>query len=114
MALTRNRSGRVVIQDNEEIFWTFQSSVPDVPELAPFGRTDVRHPANTIEDMKKILLGYRGNMRVEIENDVAVTAETVADLRALPTWPDGLVLDIHVDLDPRLSVVRVGRADPTS
>jgi hypothetical protein len=23
-------------------------------------------------------------------------------LRALPTWPDGLVLDIHVDLDPRL------------
>ena len=53
-------------------------------------------------------------MRVEIENGVAVTAETVADLRALPTWPDGLVLDIHVDLDPRLSVVRVGRADPTS
>ena len=96
MALTRNRSGRVVIQDNEEIFWTFQSSVPDVPELAPFGRTDVRHPANTIEDI--ILLGYRGNMRVEIENDVV--AETVADLRALPTWPDGLVLDIHVDLDP--------------
>ena len=96
MALTRNRSGRVVIQDNEEIFWTFQSSVPDVPELAPFGRTDVRHPANTIEDI--ILLGYRGNMRVEIENDVV--AETVADLRALPTWPDSLVLDIHVDLDP--------------
>ena len=74
----------------------------------------MRHPANTIEDMKKILLGYRDNMRVEIENDVAVTAETVADLRALPTWPDGLVLDIHVDLDPRLSVVRVGRANPTS
>ena len=76
----------------------------------PFGRTDVRHPANTIEDMKKLLLGYRDNMRVEIESGVAVTAKTVADLRALPTWPDGLVLDIHVDLDPRLSVVRVERA----
>jgi hypothetical protein len=44
-----------------------------------------------------------------IESDVAVIATTVADLRALPTWPEGLVLDIHVDLDPRLSVVRVER-----
>jgi len=60
--------------------------------------------------MKKLLLGYRDNMRVEIESGVAVTAKTVADLRALPTWPDRLVLDIHVDLDPRLSVVRIERA----
>ena len=60
--------------------------------------------------MKKLLLGYRDNMRVEIESGVAVTAKTVADLRALPTWLDGLILDIHVDLDPRLSVVRVERA----
>jgi hypothetical protein len=60
--------------------------------------------------MKKLLLGYRDNMRVEIESDVAVTAKTVADLRVIPTWPDGLALDIHVDLDPRLSVVRVERA----
>ena len=72
--------------------------------------TDVRNPVNTIEDMKKLLLGYRDNMRVEIESGIAVTAKTVADLRALVTWPDGLVLDIHVDLDPRLSVVRVERA----
>jgi divalent metal cation (Fe/Co/Zn/Cd) transporter len=70
----------------------------------------VRHPANTIEDMKKLLLGYRDNMRVEIESGIAVTAKTVADLRALATWPEGLVIDIHVDLDPRLSVVRVERA----
>jgi divalent metal cation (Fe/Co/Zn/Cd) transporter len=70
----------------------------------------VRHPANTMEDVKKLLLGYRDNMRVEIESGVAVTAKTVADLRALPTLPDVLVLDIHVDLDPRLSVVRVQRA----
>jgi hypothetical protein len=70
----------------------------------------VRHSAETIEDVKKLLLGYRDNMRVEIEIGVAVTAKTVVDLRALPTWPNGLVLDIHVDLDPRLSVVRVERA----
>ena len=62
--------------------------------------------------MQKLLLGYRDNMRVEIETGVAVTAKTVADLRALPTWRDGLVLNIHIDLDPRLSVVRVERAFP--
>jgi hypothetical protein len=41
--------------------------------------------------MKKLFLGYRENMRVEVESDVTVTAKTVADLRALPTWPEGLV-----------------------
>ena len=72
--------------------------------------TGVRHAANTIEEMRRLLLGYRDNMRVEVESDVTVTAKTVAGLRALLTWPEGLVLDIHVDLDPRLSVVRVERA----
>jgi hypothetical protein len=66
--------------------------------------------ANTIEEMQKLLLGYRDNMRVEIETGIAVTAKTVADLRALPAWSNGLILDIHVDLDPRFSVVRVERA----
>jgi hypothetical protein len=69
----------------------------------------LRHHANTNEDVQKLLIGYRDNMRVEIEQDIAVTAKTVADLRALSTWPAGLVLSIHVDLDPRLSVVRVER-----
>jgi len=73
-------------------------------------RTGVRYVANTIEEMQKVLFGYRDNMRVEIEPGIAVTASTVADLRALPTWPNGLVLNIHVDLDPRFSVVRVERA----
>jgi hypothetical protein len=63
-----------------------------------------------MEDMRKLLLGYRDNMRVEVESGVAVKAKTVADLRTLLTWPGGLILDIHVDLDPRSSVVRVERA----
>ena len=70
----------------------------------------MRYAANTLEEMRKLLLAYRDNMKVEVETGVAVTASTVADLRALPTWPDGLVLNIHVDLDPRFSVVRVERA----
>ena len=73
-------------------------------------RTGVRHAANTIEEMQKLLLRYRDNMRVEVETGIAVTAKTVADLRALPAWPDDLALNIHVDLDPRFSVVRVERA----
>ena len=73
-----------------------------------------RYLANTIDDMQKLLLGYRDNMRVEIETGVAVTAKTVAELRALPTWPDCLVLNIHIDLDPRFSVVKVEQAsNPT-
>jgi chromosome partitioning protein len=61
------------------------------------------------QEMQKLLLSYRDNMRVEVETDVAVTAKTVADLRALTAWPDGLALNIHVDLDPRFSVVKVKR-----
>jgi hypothetical protein len=75
-----------------------------------FERNGVRHAANTIEEMQKLLLGYRDNMRVEVETGIGVAAKTVADLRALPAWPDGLALNIHVDLDPRLSVVKVERA----
>ena len=74
------------------------------------GKTDVKYSANTIEVMHKLLFGYRDNMGVEVGTGVAITAKTVADLRALPTWPEGLVLNIHIDLDPRLSVVRVERA----
>jgi hypothetical protein len=70
----------------------------------------VRYAANTNEEMQKLLRSYRDNMRVEIEPGIAVTASTVADLRALATWPEGLLIDIHVDLDPRFSVVRVERA----
>ena len=70
----------------------------------------MRYAANTNEEMQKLLLSYRDNMRVEVETGIAVTAKTVEDLRALTAWPDGLALNIHVDLDPRFSVVRVERA----
>jgi hypothetical protein len=59
---------------------------------ASFGRIDVRHPANTIEDMQKLLIGYRDNMRVEIESGVGITAKTVSDLRALPNLAQWLGL----------------------
>jgi hypothetical protein len=77
--------------------------------LQAWGEPTMRYPAETIEAMRKDLLGYRDNMRVVVEHDIPVNAKTVADLRALATWPGDLILEIHVDLDPRLSVVRVER-----
>jgi hypothetical protein len=50
-------------------------------------------------------------MNVEVKRDVPLVAETVAELRALSTWPPGLVLIV-----PKLgerhseSVVEVDRA----
>jgi hypothetical protein len=70
----------------------------------------VRYPAETIDAMRKRLLSYRDNMRGEVEHGIPVASKTVVDLRALTAWPDGLVLNIHIDLDPRLSVVRVEQA----
>ena len=69
-----------------------------------------RYSADTIDDVQRLVVGYRDNMRVEIETGVAVIAKTVADLRALQSWPQGLILDIHISLDPRFSVVKVKRA----
>jgi hypothetical protein len=64
-----------------------------------------KYSVETIEAMQKLLLSYRDNLRVEVESGVPVAARTVAELRALSTWPGHLVLDVHIDLDPRFSVV---------
>ena len=48
-------------------------------------------------------------LRVEVERGLAVTAETVADLRSLSDLPPGLILVINSELDPRYNVVRVER-----
>jgi hypothetical protein len=66
-----------------------------------------QYSVETIEAMQKHLLGYRDNLRVEVELGIPIVARTVAELRALSTWPGPLVLDVHIDLDPRLSVMTV-------
>ena len=69
-----------------------------------------RYSVETIEAMQKHLLGYRDNLRVEVESGIPVAARTVAELRALSTWPGHLVLDVHIDLNPQFSVMTVRRA----
>jgi chromosome partitioning protein len=79
-------------------------------KILAYSALSEKRRATRSQEMQKLLLGYRDNMRVEVETGIALSAKTVADLRALPDWPDGLALNIHVDLDPRFSVVRVKRA----
>ena len=67
------------------------------------------YSVETIEAMQKHLLSYRDNLRVEVEPGIPVVAKTVSELRALSTWPGHLVLDVHIDLEPQFSVVRVRR-----
>src|SRR5215472_12235602 len=69
-----------------------------------------RYSVETIEAMQKHLLGYRDNLRVEVGPGIPIVARTVAELRTLATWPGRLVLDVHIDLDPRFSVMTVRRA----
>ena len=49
------------------------------------------------------------DMRVKIERCVPVSARIVTELRSLPSWPHGLVLDVSKDPDPRFGVVKVER-----
>jgi hypothetical protein len=60
--------------------------------------------------MQKHLLSYRDSLRVEVEPGIPIAAKTVVELRTLSTWPGYLILDIHIDLDPALSMVTVRRA----
>jgi hypothetical protein len=41
MALTRNRSGRVVIEDNEQRFLTFQSTAPHEDNVRFWHKADI-------------------------------------------------------------------------
>src|SRR5262249_4677992 len=77
--------------------------------LQASGEPTMRYPAETIEAMRKELVGYRDNMRVVVEHDIPVNANAVADFRAPATWPAGLILEIHVYLDPPSSILRVER-----
>ena len=69
-----------------------------------------KYSVETIEAMQKHLLGYRDNLRVEVEPGIPIVARTVAELRTISTLPGQVVLDVHIDLDPRFSVMTVRRA----
>jgi hypothetical protein len=55
------------------------------PFFRAMGETDMpRYSAETLEAMGKLLLSYRDDMRVEVEQGIAIAAKTVADLSCRP------------------------------
>ncbi len=53
----------------------------------------MRHTPEDIGGVRACLRRYPGYMKVEVRPGIPVVAKTVADLRALSTWPPGLALN---------------------
>ena len=68
----------------------------------------MRYTPKTLDEVRRCLGGCLEETQVEVEDGIPVTAKTVADLRALSTWPPGdWVLDVPVKGDQQYSAVRV-------
>jgi hypothetical protein len=70
----------------------------------------MRYKLQSSDQLRACLGRVPDDIRVEVERGLAVTAETVADLRSLSDLPPGLILVINSELDPRYNVVRVERS----
>jgi hypothetical protein len=68
-----------------------------------------RFKPKNMDELRTCLGSCPADMPVEIERGVPLTARIVVELRSLPGWPYGLVLIVHIDPDPRFSVVKVER-----
>jgi hypothetical protein len=70
----------------------------------------MRHRLHSLDELRACLCRIPDGIRVEVDRGLAMSAETVADLRSLSSLPPGLVLVID-ELEPRFNVVvRLERA----
>ena len=70
----------------------------------------MRYRLRSVDELRACLCRILDGIRVEVDRGLAMSAETVADLRSLSTLPPGLVLVID-ELEPRFNVVvRLERA----
>ena len=68
----------------------------------------MKYTPKSLDEVRRRLGGYSGETQVEVEDGIPVTAKTVADVRALSTWPPGgWVLDLPLESDQQSGVVRV-------
>jgi hypothetical protein len=68
----------------------------------------MRYTPRTLQEVRRCIAGFSGEARVEVEDGIPVKAKTVADLRALSSWPSGdWVLDVPVNGDQQNSAVTV-------
>jgi hypothetical protein len=69
-----------------------------------------RYTPATMADVRRALEGLPGEMKVGIGPGVRLDAKTVAQLRAVPVWPKGSVLELPRLVD-RESMVMVERVE---
>jgi hypothetical protein len=68
----------------------------------------MKYTPKTPDEVRRYLAGCPEEMPVEVENGIPVAAKTVAELRALSTWPPGdWVLDVPTNGWHRNGMVRV-------
>jgi hypothetical protein len=100
------RAPAYLIEINTDIQWGTNALL--LP-WRPMNERDMRYKLQSVDQLRACLGRVSGDIRVEVERGLAVTAESVADLRSLSDLPPGLILVIHDDPDPRFSMVRVER-----
>jgi hypothetical protein len=60
-----------------------------------------------IEELRYCLSGQLGKRRVEADANTGIEAKTVDELRALATWPNGLVVTTPSEDQPDVRISRV-------
>jgi hypothetical protein len=64
----------------------------------------MRYTPKNLDEVRTCLGGCPAEMEVEVERGIPLTANTVAKLRALPTWPPGEVDVFPQDVDGLIEV----------
>jgi hypothetical protein len=71
-----------------------------------------RYEPRNLDAMRRLIVGFPDDMRVEAGPDVpdpVATAKTVAELHSLRIWPPRLVLVVQHGRDPRFRFIKVER-----
>jgi hypothetical protein len=69
----------------------------------------MRYKPKSISALHIALGGLPGNMPVEADRDIGVSAKTVGELRKVTAWPENLAITTPQERN-RESVIRVSRA----
>ena len=57
-------------------------------------------------EVRRCVADCPADMRVDVESGIPIDAETVAELRCLPSWPSGVLIEVHRD-PTSVSVVEI-------
>jgi hypothetical protein len=57
----------------------------------------VRFAPQLMIEVRRCLADCPADMPINIEPGIPIDAQTVGELRCLPSWPNGVVLEVHRD-----------------